>query len=178
MIVWVLRSASGGGPLAAWAPDGIRELRRTPGSRGEPLFPGMRTCIVAAFHRTGPRCSEISVIFRILGPHASSRTLNPSPGLSFSPPTPILPMAVPTPQPGVFLAQRSRIWLSLEASTCSGWVGASLLPPVGYASSSPCWQHVEMGYLGGGPHWGQIGLPTRVLCKDGDRGGRGWDTPD
>lgn len=67
---------------------------------------------------------------------------------------------------------------SLEASTCSGWVGASLLPRVGYAPSSPCWQHVEMGYLGGGPHGGQIGLPTWVLCKDGDRGGRGWDTAD
>ena len=141
----------------------------------------MRTCIVAAFHRTGPRCSEISVIFRILGPHASSHTPNPSPGLSFSPLPQYSPWQSPTaPAPG----PQGRSWHrglrsdSLEASTCSGWVGASLLPRVGYAPSSPCWQHVEMGYLGGGPHGGQIGLPTWVLCKDGDRGGRGWDTAD
>lgn len=138
----------------------------------------MRTCILAAFHRTGPRCSEISVIFRILGPHASSRTPNPSPGLSFSPPTPILPVAVPTPPTrGVPGTEVSDLTLSRSKHVLrvGGCFPAS---PVGYAPSSPCWQHVEMGYLGGGPHWGQIGFPTRVLCKDGDRGGRGWDTAD
>lgn len=78
------------------------------------------------------------MIFRILGPHASAHTPNPSPGLSF-PPNPNTPRGSP---PGVL----------------AGTEVSDLTSPGQYAPSSPCWQHVEMGYLGGGPQGGQIGL--------------------
>lgn len=169
--MWVLRFARVGA-LAAWAPDGIRELRRTPGSGGEPLFPGMRTCIVAAFHRTGPRCSESSVIFRILGPHASSRTPNPSPGLSFSPLPQYFPWQSPTPPPPptpeAFLARRSRIWLSRSKHVLrvGGCFPASpgrvcpLFPLLATCGNGLPWRRATRGpdwppYLGALQGWGQ-----------------------
>lgn len=91
-----------GGGLAARVTDGITARRRTPGSGGEPPSPGTRTRNAAVFHRNGPRRSEMSVIFRILGLHMHPLPLPPQVLASLPPPPSTQHSQVSSPASGIF----------------------------------------------------------------------------